>query len=243
MKEIKAIVVDDEPLALEVIENYSNKIPSLSIIKQCHSAMEAAEELSKSNYDLLILDIQMPQITGIELVKSLTHPPHIIFTTAHSDFAVEGFDLNAVDFLLKPFTFDRFLKAIQKVNQRATETQRSNTEDTNDSDPPFIYVKADKKLTKVNFDDIYYIEGLKDYVIIKRAKDRIVTLQTMKGLEKKLPSNLFMRVHRSYILALDKIEAVVGNSVELNISGEKKSIPIGKNYRDEILQVINENRL
>jgi DNA-binding LytR/AlgR family response regulator len=185
----------------------------------------------------------MPQISGIELVKSLTHPPHIIFTTAHSDFAVDGFDLNAVDFLLKPFTFDRFLKAIQKVNQRLIENQRNFSSGATDSEPSFIYVKADKKLTKVNYNDIYYIEGLKDYVIIKREDDRIVTLQTMKGLENKLPSNLFMRVHRSYIIALNKIEAVVGNSVEINIGGKKKTIPIGKNYRNEILEKVNEQRL
>jgi DNA-binding LytR/AlgR family response regulator len=244
MKEIRAIAVDDEPLALEVIQNYAEKIPSLTIIKQCDSAMEASEELAKGHYDLLILDIQMPQISGIEFVKSLTHPPNVIFTTAYSDFAVEGFDLNAVDYLLKPFTFDRFLKAIQKVNQRVSETTTTNQSESDSSGgQPFIYVKADKKLTKVKFDDIYYIEGLKDYVIIKRENDRIVTLQTMKGLEEKLPSNLFMRVHRSYIIALDKIEAVVGNSVEIRIGGEKKMVPIGKNYRDEILEIINENRL
>jgi DNA-binding LytR/AlgR family response regulator len=243
MKKIRAIVVDDEPLALEVIQNYSKKIPNLSIEKLCSSAIEASKELASNEYDLLVLDIQMPQITGVELVKSLTNPPHIIFTTAHPDFAVDGFDLNAIDYLLKPFTFDRFFKAIQKVNQRITDSGSHTSESPDLDSPSYIYVKADKKLTKVKFDDIYYIEGLKDYVIIKRAKDRIVTLQTMKGLEEKLPSNLFMRVHRSYIIALDKIEAVIGNSVEIRLGGEKKLIPIGKNYRDEILEVINENRL
>ena len=243
MKNIKAIAIDDEPLALEVIQNFADKIPALTIGKKCASAMEASEELATGNYDLMILDIKMPQISGIELLKSLTQPPCVIFTTAYSDFAVEGFDLNAVDYLLKPFTFDRFLKAIQKASLRLSESTSSVNDQNSNAAPPFIYVKADKKLTKVRFDDIYYIEGLKDYVIIKRSKDRIVTLQTMKGLEEKLPSNLFMRVHRSYIIALDKIEAVIGNSVEIRLGGEKKLIPIGKNYRDEILEVINENRL
>lgn len=244
MREIKAIAVDDEPLALEVIHNYADKIPNLTIEKDFDSAIAASEELAKNDYDLLILDIQMPQISGLELMKSLTSPPPVIFTTAFSEFAVVGFDLNAIDYLLKPFTFDRFFKAIQKVQQRSLDDTLVGERKSEISTPSeFIYVKADKKLTKVKFDDIYYIEGLKDYVIIKRAKDRIVTLQTMKGLEKKLPDHLFMRVHRSYIIALDKIESVVGNTVEIHIEGEKKSIPIGKNYREEILNVINENKL
>jgi len=241
MNTINALVVDDEPLAIEVIQNYADKIPYLNIRKKLNSAIEASEALEKEQYDLLILDIKMPQISGVEFVKSLTDPPCVIFTTAHADYAVDGFNLNAVDYLLKPFKFDRFLRAIQKVKTKLD----GNTPDQNEDgeDVSFIYVKADKKLTKIKYDQIYFIEGLKDYVIIKREKDRIVTLQTMKGLEERLPSNLFLRIHRSYIVALDKIEAIVGNSVELKIGQEKKLIPIGKNYRDEILSVVNKNRL
>jgi DNA-binding LytR/AlgR family response regulator len=241
MNTINAVVVDDEPLAIEVIQNYAEKIPYLNICKKLNSAIEAADALEKDQYDLLILDIKMPQISGVEFVKSLTNPPSIIFTTAYSDYAVDGFNLNAVDYLLKPFKFDRFLRAIQKVKKKIEANNPDQIED--EQDVSFIYVKADKKLTKIKYDQIYFIEGLKDYVIIKRENDRIVTLQTMKGLEERLPSNLFLRIHRSYIVALDKIEAVIGNSIELRIGQEKKLIPIGKNYRDEILAVVNKNRL
>ncbi len=241
MNTINALVVDDEPLAIEVIQNYAKRIPYLNICKNLNSAIEAADALEKDQYDLLILDIKMPQISGVEFVKSLTNPPSVIFTTAYSDYAVDGFNLNAVDYLLKPFKFDRFLRAIQKVKEKLEVNNPDQIED--EQDVSFIYVKADKKLTKIKYDQIYFIEGLKDYVIIKRENDRIVTLQTMKGLEERLPSNLFLRIHRSYIVALDKIEAVIGNSIELRIGQEKKLIPIGKNYRDEILAVVNKNRL
>lgn len=246
MKTIRALAIDDEPLALDIIENYAQKIPDLELVGHCKSAMEATTWIQNESIDLLILDIKMPQITGVDFVKSLNNPPLVIFTTAYSDYAVEGFEVNAIDYLVKPFTFDRFFSAIQKAQQRLKETasnelsQPSPQESTQDS---FFYVKADKKLSKVKFEDILYIEGLKDYVIIKRKTDRIVTLQTMKGLEKKLPTHLFRRVHRSFIIALDKIEAIVGNSVEIMDGKTKKLIPIGKNYRDEILEVVNRNRL
>jgi DNA-binding LytR/AlgR family response regulator len=239
---MKTIIVDDEPLALEVLEEFIKKVPELKLIKKCNNAIEAGEALRKNEIDLIFLDIQMPQITGIEFVKSLTHPPKIIFTTAYSQYALDGFELNAVDYLLKPISFDRFLKAVNKAMTHGTSAA-SDLEEELESGPDFIFVKADKKLIRVRYNEIQYVEGLKDYVIIKTDTGRIITLQTMKSLEEKLPTPTFMRIHRSYIVNLEKISAVVGNMVEVIEKGQPKLLPIGKNYRDDLEKVINQNRL
>ena len=237
---LKVIIVDDEPLAIDVMESHISKMPDLEIVAKCNNALEANEALSKFHVDLMFLDIQMPQLTGIELLKSLTNPPMVIFTTAYSDYALEGFNLNVVDYLLKPISFDRFFKAVNK----ATDKFKANSSELSFSDEePFFFVKADKKLIKVNFDDILYIEGLKDYVIIRQESSRVITLQTMKSLEEKLPDTVFRRIHRSYIININKIKAIVGNMVEITEKGQSKHIPIGKNYRDDLLTLVNQNRL
>lgn len=235
---IKAIIVDDEPLALDVLETYIQQLPNIELVQKCSNAIEANEALKNNDIDLMFLDIQMPQITGVEFLKSLNNPPKVIFTTAYPDYAIEGFELNASDYLLKPISMDRFMKAVNRVNQEI-ELEQGDTADNED----FFFVKADKKLIKVMFNDILYVEGLKDYVIIKRNDSRIITLQTMKSLEAKLPSSMFKRIHRSYIVNLNKINAVMGNMIEISEKGEKKHIPIGKNYRDQLLEIINGNRL
>lgn len=237
---IKVIIVDDEPLAQDVLETYIQQIPDLQLIGKCYNAVEASAFLNKNEVDLILLDIQMPQLTGIEFVKSLQNPPLIVFTTAYPNFALEGFEVNATDYLLKPISMDRFLKAMNKVRS----VLQSNSKDSSPmSDDDFFFVKADKKLIKVKFNDILYIEGLKDYVIIRMEEGRVITLQTMKSLEDKLPAKKFMRIHRSYIVAIDKIHALVGNMVEVLEKGQTKHLPVGKNYRDELLQLINESKL
>lgn len=238
---IKAIIVDDEPLALDVLETYIEKMPQLSLVAKCENAIEANEALKNNDVDLMFLDIQMPQITGVEFLKSLNNPPAVIFTTAYPDYAVEGFELNAVDYLLKPISLDRFMKAVNKVSEKIGKGSDSGNVVEMEGD--FFFVKADKKLIKVDFDDIIYIEGLKDYVIIRQEAGRVITLQTMKSLEKKLPESTFKRVHRSYILNINKINAVVGNMLEVTEKGQTKHIPIGKNYREELLNIINLKRL
>lgn len=235
---IRTVIVDDEPLALDVLETYIAQMPQLQLVAKCENALEANEILRKEQVDLLFLDIHMPQITGIELVKSLSNPPAVVFTTAYPDYAVEGFELDAADYLLKPISLDRFMKAVNKVEDRLTAGDH-RVQDTED----YIFVKADKKLVKVNFDEVIYIEGLKDYVIIRMDASRVITLQTMKSLELKLPDKIFKRVHRSYIINIDRIEALVGNTVEVHEKGKTKHIPIGKNYKDELLQIVNEKRL
>jgi len=233
---INAIIVDDEPLALDILESYIEKAPNVNLLKRCENAMEAFEIVRSGEVDLMFLDIQMPQMTGIEFLKSLKNPPLVVFTTAYSEYALDGYDLNVLDYLLKPISFDRFMAAVNKAfDQIAPTDQQTSAADEQE----FIFVKSDKKLIKVRYIDILYIEGLKDYVIIRMKDSRVITLQTMKSLESKMPSDQFRRIHRSYIVAIDKIEAIIGNMVEIN----KKHLPIGKNYREELLKIINENRL
>lgn len=233
---IRTLLVDDEPLALDILESYVEKLPDLELVGRCENAIQANEIIRSGEVDLVFMDIQMPQMTGIELLKSLSNPPCVIFTTAYAEYAVEGFELNATDYLLKPIAFDRFLKAVNKAQESMSKPSESKSED-------FFFVKADKKLVKIHYNEILYIEGLKDYVIIKKEEGRVIALQTMKSLESKLPSDSFMRVHRSYIINVGKIKAVVGNSIEIVEAGKPKSIPIGKNYKDDLLKIIESSKL
>ncbi|MEL6864083.1 MAG: LytTR family DNA-binding domain-containing protein [Bacteroidota bacterium] len=242
---INVIIVDDEPLALDVLETYIEKIPELHLVQRCTNALEANEALKSHDIDLMFLDIQMPQLTGIDFLRTLSKPPLVIFTTAYANYAIEGFELNAIDYLLKPISLERFMKAVNKAEEQI-ELQRKDSPapGTGSEDgADFFFVKADKKLVKVKYEDIIYIEGLKDYVIIRMDTGRVITLQTMKSLEDKLPRQAFKRIHRSYIVNIDKINAVVGNMIEITEKNQAKHLPIGKNYREELLAIINQNRL
>jgi DNA-binding LytR/AlgR family response regulator len=241
---LNVLIVDDEPLALDVLETYIGQMSELNLVKRCTNALEANDALKVNDIDLMFLDIQMPQLTGIDFVKTLSKPPMIVFTTAYPNYAIQGFDLNALDYLLKPISLERFVKAVNKAVEHAEMANRdgSPTQTANDF-LDFFFVKADKKLVKVNFNDIIYIEGLKDYVIIRLVHGRVITLQTMKSLEDKLPNGRFKRIHRSYIVAMDKITAIEGNMVEVSEKEKPKLLPIGKNYRDELLSLIEKNRL
>ena len=244
---LNVLIVDDEPLALDVLETYIGQMPDLHLVKRCSNAIEANEVLKQESVDLMFLDIQMPQLTGTDFVKTLIHPPMIVFTTAYPNYAIQGFDLNALDYLLKPISFERFVKAVNKAVEHAELSQREAGPAAHGNalgdGLDFFFVKADKKLVKVNFDDIIYIEGLKDYVIIRLVAGRVITLQTMKSLEDRLPQMRFRRIHRSYIVALEKILAIEGNMVEVQEKDKPKLLPIGKNYRDDLLVLIEKNRL
>ncbi len=241
---INTIIVDDEPLALDVLETYIEKMPDINLVMRCSNAFEANEALKHHDIDLMFLDIQMPQLTGIDFLKTLTDPPLVIFTTAYSNYAIEGFELNATDYLLKPISLERFMKAANKAIDQIELKRKEGASHVEISDSEnFIFVKADKKFVKVNFNEVLYIEGLKDYVIIRTEKGRVITLQTMKSLEDKLPSKIFRRIHRSYIVNIGKVEAILGNMVEVMEKGQPKHLPIGKNYRDELLGMVNDNRL
>ena len=238
---MNAIIVDDEPLAQEVIETYIAQVPEVTLVGKAANAIEANTLLQSQAVDLMFLDVQMPMLNGIDFLKSLARPPLTILTTAYSEFAVEGFNLNVVDYLVKPVALDRFMKA---VNKAVAQRQPSGkTESAEDEEREYIFVKADKKLVKVDFDDVVYIEGLKDYVIIRNEESRVITLQTMKSLEERLPASRFRRVHRSYIVNLAKVQAVEGSSLEVTLKGQTKTIAIGKNYRDGLLEHVNSMKL
>lgn len=236
---INVLLVDDEPLALDVLSVYLEEDypDTVNVIGRVNNALEANEIIQNNEVDLMFLDIQMPQLNGLDFLKILQNPPLTIVTTAFSEFAVEGYELDLVDFLLKPYSKERFSRAME----RAQEILHNKTMEVDE--PDFIFIKSDKKYLKVFYDDIYYIEGLKDYVIIKTNDKKLVSLQTMKGLEERLKKNNFTRIHRSYIVNQDKIQTVAGNSVEILIGTERIMIPIGKSFRDNIQDLIQRNTL
>jgi DNA-binding LytR/AlgR family response regulator len=224
------MIVDDEPLAIDVIESHLSKIPGLELIAKCSNALEAAQVLKTKTIDLIFLDIQMPEITGIDFLRSLENPPLVIFTTAYSEYAVEGFELDAIDYLLKPIAFERLNRAVQKA-QEYYQLKQGGEVDHVEMEDQQIFVKANQKLVKINYDEIFYIEAFADYVKIYIPEKRIVTLQTMKKMENKLPIDRFCRIHRSFIVGLKHVSAY--SSSEVEVKGVK--LPIGKNYKEGFL--------
>lgn len=225
---INCIVVDDEPIARDILQGYIELIPELNLLKSCISATEAYESLYEHQVDLIFLDIQMPVITGTEFLRSLRKPPLIVFTTAYSNYAVEGFELNSVDYLLKPITFERFYQSVQKVSERVALRPPAAPliEETRD----YIFIKLDSKLVRINHTDIDYIRAERDFCSIYLGEKRLFASMHMKLFEAQLPG-AFMRVHRSFIVNLNKVKAIKGNTIEL----ANEEIPIGANYRDALM--------
>lgn len=242
---LNILIIDDEPLAQDVLETYVLQFPELNLVAKCLNAIEANEWLKHTSIDLIFLDIQMPMLSGLDFLKTLKIPPLVIITTAYPNHAIEGFELNVLDYLLKPISMERFIKAINKgFELHQLHKNQSSEKVTIEKEPEdYFFVKADKKLIKINHNEIIYIEGLKDYVIIRMDNQRVITLQTMKSLEEKLPILKFKRIHRSYIVNIDRINAILGNMVEVFEKNIPKLLPVGKNYRDELLDIINKNRL
>src|ERR1700761_7325619 len=221
MKKTNCIIADDEPLAREVIASHVAKIEELHLVATCSTGLEVFNSLLSKPTDLLFLDIQMPELTGIELLRTLSNPPAVIITTAFREFAIEGYELNVVDYLLKPVSFGRFLKAINKFRSIGTPPQETavGRED-------FIYIKSDKKMVRVVLKDLVYIEGLKDYVRVHTTGGAVITYQTLTYFEEKLSGERFIRVHRSFIVSLGHISAYTASHLELG----KTIIPIGTSY-------------
>ena len=247
---ISCLIVEDEPLARSLLEQYIKKVPYLQLVGSCSSPLAAIEILREQAVDLLFSDIQMPEITGIMLLKILPKKPFVIFTTAYSEYALEGYELDVVDYLLKPITLERFLKAVEKVYQRLAPIQqnlqnqsiieeKAVIEKQNEPTQNFIFVKDGTKLVKIKLNDILYVEGLKDYVMIYTQQQRIVTLQRMKILEAELPANQFIRIHNSYIVALDAIDAIDKDKVQIG----KVFIPISDTYRKTFKEFIEQNNI
>ncbi len=243
---IKCLIVDDEHLALVLLQSYIEKVPQLELVGKCESAFEAIEMLQNNEIDLMFLDIQMPDLSGLELLRSLKKKPVVILTTAYTEYAIESYELDVLDYLLKPIPFERFFQSVNKAEDYIRMKKGANTPpavvQAPNPVPPapapkeknYFFVKADYKSVKINYPDILYIEGLREYVCIYlQDKKRVITLESMKHLAELLPSDQFVRIHRSYIVSIQKVDALSGNKLELN----DQSLPIGKSYKDKIMQV------
>jgi DNA-binding LytR/AlgR family response regulator len=230
----KCIIIEDEPLAQNVLKLYIDEHPSLELAGVCEDALEAQQVLARQPVSIIFLDINLPRLSGITFLKTLPHPPLVIFTTAYPEFAVEGFELDAVDYLLKPFSFERFLKAINKALEKLERPAHSTTDI-----PTYIFIKADKKVYKISLDDILYVEALDDYVKLTTTNMNYLVNDTLKSLQEELPSSRFIRIHKSYIIARDKIVFFEGNFVKIG----NKEIPIGASYREDIFNRLKEGKL
>ena len=230
------IIVDDEPMARDVVRRYVQKVPSLKLVQEFGNAIDATIFLQEQTVDMIFLDIKMPQLNGTDFVRSLRNGPKIIFTTAHKEYAYEGFELDVIDYLLKPIRFDRFLKAVNKAfpqKKADVEPVASVMQEDNKASASFIYLRADRKMVKVFLDDIVYIESDKDYVKVFTGKGFIITRQTIASVEAMLSASRFTRIHRSYIVSLNKIVSFTHEIVEIG----GKELPIGKLYRNSFLKL------
>lgn len=227
----RCIIIDDELLARNGLEDFILKTPFLEHLKSLSSALKAIEFLKENTVDIMFLDIQMPDMTGIELMNALSNPPKVIFTTAHREFALDGFDLNAVDFLLKPISYSRFLKAVDKA------IAKDNIESTDSKD--HIFIKCDGMLIKIPIDDIVYIETAKDYIFVHTLHEKYLTLVSLQHIEEELPKSKFMRIHRSYLVGIRHVKKLEGNLLYI---GDNK-IKISRNLRNDVYERIIGNRL
>jgi two-component system LytT family response regulator len=225
---ITCIITDDEPYARKGLQGYIEKISFLDLQASCEDALQLGSLLAEQPVDLLFLDIQMPHITGTEFLKSLTNPPKVIFTTAYAHYAIEGFELDVLDYLLKPIPFERFLKASYKAKDYFDVRERPNHA------VPYLFLKADGKLEKVFFEEILFIEGMENYVVVHMPDRKIVTHSTIKAMLEKLPDQKFIQTHKSFIASLDKVDSIAGNTLYI----QKHQVPIGRTLRETVMKAI-----
>ena len=234
---IRCLIIEDEPLAQNILKKYIDELPSLELVAVCNDALEAQGIVTSKNIQLLFLDINLPKLSGLNFLKTLPQPPFVIFTTAYPEFAVDGFDLNAIDYLLKPFSFERFLKAVNKVQGKALQPPNASTDEKSVNE--FIFLKADKKVYKIDLDDIIYAEATGDYVKVITKDEQFVVNITLKKLLELLPPVGFLRVHKSYLISADKIKFFEGNYIKVG----NTNIPIGAAYREEIFTRLKEKNI
>jgi len=229
-KNIACLIVDDEAIARDIIATHISKIENMSIVASCSNAMEAFNIISSHNIDLLFLDINMPEISGISFAKSINKNIKIIFTTAYRDYAVEGFELQAVDYLLKPISFERLLKSINTYFEVYGQFKTQDEKPIENGN--FMFVRSDRRMIKIDFEAIIYIESFSDYIKIHLANETIITRETISAIEAKLPKNQFLRIHRSYIISIPHINSFTNEHVEIN----NKALTISRSYKKEVLE-------
>lgn len=239
---LRCIAIDDEPLALEVISRFCGKIPNLELLGTFSNPIEAVAFLQSESVELVFLDIQMPDLSGIQLLQALSHKPMVIFTTAYSQYAVDSYEFDAVDYLLKPILFDRFLKSVNKAFELqkarvALENQPGHGNEAEEKD--FLFIKSDTRFFKVDFNEILYIEGMRDYIAVHTPNQKILTLMSMTKMLEKLPSGDFMRVHKSYIIGLNHISLIQNNRVTIG----NKEIPVSNSFKEAFLRFVEEMNL
>jgi len=230
---IRCIIIDDEPLAIEVVKTHLQEFSNMDLIGVFNNPIEALTTIENNNIDVVFLDINMPKMNGLDFIKNIEAKPNFIITTAYREFAVESFDLDVLDYLVKPIPFTRFLKSINKLSQKINNDKNPDTS----NEKSFIFLKVDKKLIKVKFEDIFYIESLKDYIKVFTKLGDYLVHKSLTGVTEELPNNQFIRIHRSYTVALDKIDALEGNSILI----VNKRIPIGRKYTNHAKDVILNN--
>jgi len=231
----KCLIVDDEPLAINLIKNHLSKLDDFTITGEARNALEAMKILEKNQIDLIFLDINMPKITGIELLKSLQNPPKVIIISAYKEYAIDGFELDVIDYLLKPISFDRFLKAVNKYKSIIKKVESSERNIPNINNNNIISIKDNKKIHNIKLEDILYIESLREYAKIHTINDSIMLKCALSKLEKNLPSDLFIRIHKSYIVSINKVNLFTATFVEVG----KKKLTIGRNYKTLVINVLS----
>jgi DNA-binding LytR/AlgR family response regulator len=235
---INCIIVDDEPLARSVIKKYLVKLPSLRLIKECSNAVEAAWVLHENKIELIFLDIKMPELSGLEFLKTLPNPPLVIITTAFSEYAVEGYEYSVIDYLLKPIAFERFLKAVNKVMDKIEMERYQQTDKSTLEEKKYIFLRSDKAEHKIEFSDIFYIEGYGNFIKIHTVGKMLLVPDTMTSIQNMLHEEKFVRVHKSFIVALDKIEKLEGNTIKI----KGKRIPVGKYHKKNFEEKLKKYR-
>ena len=234
MKNFRCMIVDDEPLAIDVIENYLQRLDNVEI-RRCENAIAAFTLLQSEKFDVIFLDIEMPLLSGLDFLKNIKDPPGIIITTAYRDYAVEGFELEVLDYLVKPISFPRFMKAFERA-LKSNPVIKDKKENLSQGENEYLFLKVDRKFVKVLTKDILYIESLKDYIRVKTKSDAWVSYQSLNAITEKLPADKFIRIHRSFTIAIDKVNIIEGNCVEI----DGKLIPISREHRQEVLKKIHK---
>lgn len=232
---LHCLVIDDEPLARDGLQDYILNIDFLKLTGACENPLDAVKLMDQYRVDLLFLDIQMPKLNGLEFLRSLSNPPLVILTTAYPGFALEGFELNVLDYLVKPITFERFFTAAQKAKKQAALV--SGTAKGNDRRTDFFFVKCDHKFEKIKFDELYLVESMQNYVTLHTDRGKFTVLLALKNIAKELPGSAFMQIHKSFIIALDRIENLEGNLVSI----EGRQVPVSRNKREAIMQLVNRH--